>query len=338
VDEPYGLMRERSLPPAQFRARAIPCSSKAGLTQPVLARVARRKANRGEGRTRAGHHARCDGDERHPLPSTRSNTPLRPHSKGVAALRASGQPWGFAHASAPRAPAQSSCGCAHHQTAGSPLGAVQTTACGGALVGVTAMGYARSPAHAPTDNVGGKPRDAPGQRALWTRNCVQHPQSARRAIPPGHKADSQPFDRVRRPCHVEPVPRGGAHVATRQGQLHGRIEMAASGRERRMAAQSMLIPPRTMPCQADMSQRAVDRQRPRKLRSAIIADMDAVETELRRAEYSDAQWASHPAQCVLTSPHHAHVMPSRPVSACGWSPVPLQAPQRRHRRSGCNRE
>jgi len=37
-------------------------------------------------------------------------------------LRASGQQWDFAHARVPRAPPQSSCGCAHQQTGGSPLG------------------------------------------------------------------------------------------------------------------------------------------------------------------------------------------------------------------------
>jgi len=52
------MMRERPLPLAQFRAWAVPCSSKAGVTQPVLARVACRKANRGEVRTRAGHSVR----------------------------------------------------------------------------------------------------------------------------------------------------------------------------------------------------------------------------------------------------------------------------------------
>jgi len=48
---------------------------------------------------------------------------------------------------------------------------------------------------------------------------------------------STPHDRVRRPCTIERIRRGSAHVALRQGQLHGHVETAASERERRMCVE-----------------------------------------------------------------------------------------------------
>jgi len=140
---------------------------------------------------------------------------------------------------------------------------------------------------------------------------------------------------------VETVPRCSTHGGLRQGQLHWRINTAASEANDIWAVQSLLIPPRFVPRHADPCQCAIGSKCLRKSRGASIADLLAVEIELCRPEKSKAgvwgKWTSRPMpmRASVYAVTHAKYRHNRHVSACDWLVAPLQAPKHQRRRYEC---
>jgi len=160
-----------------------------------------------------------------PPPPPLHQPPPRPHSKGAAAPSGIGPAMALRARSHPaRAPPQSSCGCAHQQTGG----AAPSALCKPPPVA------GRSSAR-PRCDMRARPRMP--RRTVWAAN-LEMPQVSEHSgleiainvfrVRGKQLSGSPPRNTVRRPCMFDPVPCGGARVAMRQGQLHGRIETAAS--------------------------------------------------------------------------------------------------------------